>query len=94
MKILLLCLLLPLPAGANCLLMADMALVARALAEDGIEAAQSRRVMVSVYAGAGVPGEVIDRFVLAAGLVSQPALTYARNVRAACEAVKRGDRET
>lgn len=80
----------PLNASANCLLMADMALVARALAEDGIGEVQARRVMVSVYGATGVPGEVIDRFVTAAANVSQPALAYARYVKAACESVKRG----
>ena len=90
--VLALCLAMPLNACANaCALLADMAIVARALAEDGIGEAQSARVMARIYIGVR-PG-VLEQVASAAASVSLAPAVYSQRVQQACEAVRRGDKE-
>ena len=91
--ILALLLAMPLHACSSCLLLADMALTARAMAEDGISQSQSVRVMARIYTLTGISQNVIEQVVTASASVSMAPHVYAMRVKDACESVKRGDKE-
>ena len=84
----LLSLLFPAQSDAGvCLLLWDMALVSRAMVEEGIEPGKIVNTMDRIYRG---PRELSGAMVEQARLSTLPAMTFADGFKAQCNAVKSG----
>lgn len=90
--VLALILLLPVSTSANCLLLADMALVARSLTVSGIEAGLQHRIMAHIYSTVA-DQDLIAQMVKAGHETNMPPMLYAQALKQACDRIVRGDKE-
>jgi len=90
MRLLLVLLLsLPVNAWANCMLLADMALVARALVVERTDEAQALRIMAGIYSTAATQ-ELIETVSRAAADTNLPPMTFARQIKQTCDRIQSG----